>query len=308
MKIVLLLLLASVSAWPQRLIPTAPIFQDIPAETVLAEFDDGVKFTMEQFRGLYTVMNPQMQQTAMNNRRDWIQQYALFRKLAMMAEKTGLDKESPTREALQFNRMLLLSQVQLNANMNAASVDSAEIVKAYDQSKEKHKQVKVKVIYISFIPAALAANGQKGLTEEQAKAKTEKLVAEIRKGADFTKLVKANSDDQTSAQKDGEFGTLRASDNIPDAIRTAVFALKQGESSDPVRQPNGFYILKAEEVSYRPLGEVRDEIYNELTLKHHQEWLDKQRKETTVKIVDEKFFQRPAETAVPPPAPASKLK
>jgi len=300
------LLLAVSAAKPQHLLPTAPIFEDIPGETVLAVFDDGTKFTMEQFRGLYLAMNPQMQQAAMKNRREWIQQFALFRKLAMMAEKTGLDKVTPTREMLEFNRLFLLSQAQLNANMNASTVESGEIVKSYEAGKDKYKQVKVKVIYISFISAALAANGQKGITEEQAKAKAEKLVTQIRKGADFIQLVKTNSDDSTSAEKNGDFGTLRATDNIPDAIRKSVFSLRQGEVTDPVRQPNGFYILKADEISYRPLSEVRDELYNELALKHHQEWLETQRKETTVKIVNEKFFDRPAETPPAAPTPAVK--
>jgi hypothetical protein len=32
--------------------------------------------------------------------------------------------------------------------------------------------------------------------------------------------------DETSRQKDGDFATLRSSDNIPDAFRKAVFAMK----------------------------------------------------------------------------------
>jgi len=184
--------------------------------------------------------------------------------------------------------------------MNSVFVDGGDLVASYEKNKDKYKQVKVKVIYISFIPESLSQTGQKGLTEEQAKAKAEKLVAEIRAGADFAKLARTNSDDRTSAQKDGDFGSMRRTDNIPDAIRTAVFDLKPGAVSDPVRQPNGFYILRAEEASYRPLAEVRDELYNEAKLKAHQQWLDKTREETKVKIVDETFFNRT------PPAPAAK--
>jgi len=279
------------AAWPQSLIPTASIFPEISDDKVLAIFDDGVRFTMGQFRGLYTVMNAQMQQTALQNRKDWIQQYALFRKLALMAEQDKLDQVSPTREALAFNRMLLLSQVKLNANMNSTAVEGAEIVKAYDARREQFKQVKVKTIYVSFLSDALTkATSEKGLTEQQAKEKAERLAAQIRSGADFVQLVKANSDDVTSRDKDGDFATLRRSDNIPDAIRSAVFVLKPGEITDPVRQPNGFYIFKASEVSYRPLSEVRDEIYNDLKMQHHREWLEKTRVETRVQIVDEAFF------------------
>jgi len=98
--------------------------------------------------------------------------------------------------------------------------------------------------------------GGKATTEDEAKAKATKLLADIRGGADFVKLVKENSDDETSKAKDGDFATLRRTDNIPDAIRAAVFSLKQGEVSEPVRQPNGFYLLRADEVRYRPLSQV----------------------------------------------------
>jgi parvulin-like peptidyl-prolyl isomerase len=110
--------------------------------------------------------------------------------------------------------------------------------------------------------------------------------------------VKANSDDLTSRDKDGDFATLRRNDNIPDAIRSAVFALKPDEITDPVRQPNGFYIFKATDVSYRPLSEVRDELYNDLKMQHHRDWLDKTRVETKVQIVNEAFFNAPAAAPV----------
>ncbi len=102
------------------------------------------------------------------------------------------------------------------------------------------------------------------LTEAEAKAKAEKLKEALKGGADFVKLVKENSDDETSRDKDGDFATLRFTDNIPDAFRTAVFALKKGEVSEPLKQPNGFYLLRADEVTVRPLSEVRDDIFNDL--------------------------------------------
>ena len=132
----------------------------------------------------------------------------------------------------------------------------------------------MKALYVSFSSeAAPAAAGKKLLTEEQAKTKIAGLLADIRKGADFVKLVKENSDDETSRAKDGEFLTIRVTDNIPDAMRTAIFQLKQGEVSEPVRQPNGFYLFRAEEVSYRPLAQVRDEIFSAVQQQKGGDWM-----------------------------------
>src|SRR5262249_46144202 len=137
--------------------------------------------------------------------------------------------------------------------------------------------VKVKAIYVSFSP-----DGKKGLTEAQAKAKADKILAQIRAGGDFVKLVRENSEDETSRAKNGDFATLRPTDNIPDAIRTAVFALKPGEVTEPVRQPSGFYLLHADEVNYRPFSQARDEIFNELKQQRYAQWLEKTNRETMV--------------------------
>ena len=109
--------------------------------------------------------------------------------------------------------------------------------------------------------------------------------------------MKENSDDETSREKDGDFATLRSSDNIPDAFRAAVFALKKGEVTQPLKQPNGFYLLRAEEVTVRPLSEVRDEIYNELRNTRSDQWLRGQDREAKVEIVEPSFI-----TGAPAPA------
>jgi len=264
---------------------------DLPDQTVVAVFEDGVKLTMGEFRKIYAVLPPQNQQLALRDRKLFLQQWAFMRKLSQMAEKEQLDQLSPTRETLDYYRMMILSQIKLQAAVDATSVDPTAIVKYYDVNKEKYKQVKVKAIYVAFSSdPAPGADGKKPLTEEQAKAKSTRLLAEIRNGADFVKLVKADSDDETSRNKDGDFATLRPSDNVPDAVRTAVFSLKQGEVSEPVRQPNGFYLLRADEVTYRPLSQARDEIFQALKQQQYAQWLDQANRDTKVEYTSPEFL------------------
>jgi parvulin-like peptidyl-prolyl isomerase len=264
---------------------------DIPDQTTIAVFDDGVKFTMGDFKKIFAVLPPENQPMALRDRKTFLQQWAFMRKLAQMAEKQKLDQESPARDQLEYYRLMILSQTKLAEAMNSMTVEPAEIVKFYDTDKDRFKEVRVKAIYVSF------GKGGKATTEDEAKAKAAKLLADIRGGADFVKLVKENSDDETSKAKDGEFATLRRNDNIPDAIRTAVFALKQGEVTEPVRQPNGFYLLRADEVRYRPLSQVRDEIFTELKQRHYAQWLEQTNKDTKVEITSPAFV---SEAAAPP--------
>lgn len=309
MKVLCLLLFASFSAiWAQPAPgapgapAAAPAMPDLPDDAVVAIFGDGAKFTMGDFRKIFAALPPVNQQMALRNREQWLHQWELFRKLTKLAEDAKLDQQSPYKETLAYQRMTVLATAQINATMNLIVVEPGEIVKYYDSNKPKYTQVRVKAIYIAFsdeAPAGSAGKDKKALTEAEAKAKATKLLAAIKGGADFVKLVKENSDDETSREKDGDFATLRSSDNIPDAFRTAVFALKKGEVSQPLKQPNGFYLLRAEEVTVRPLSEVRDEIYNELKNAHSDAWLRGMDRDVKVQIVNPAFIGGP-------PAPPAK--
>jgi len=296
MKVLSLLVFASFTAiWAQTppAAPTAaPTMPDLPDDTVVAIFGDGTKFTMGEFRSVYAAMPPANQQMALRNREQWLHQWELLRKLTKLAEEAKLDQESPYRESIQYSRMNVMASAQINAAINRVVVEPADITKYYDSNKQKYTQVRVKAIYIAFSDDALssAGKGKKPLTEAEAKAKAAKLNATLKGGADFVKLVKENSDDETSREKDGDFATLRSTDNIPDTFRAAVFALKQGEVSEPLKQPNGFYMLRAEGVTVRPLAEVRDEIYNDLKSVRSEEWLRGMDRDAKVQIVNPAFI------------------
>jgi parvulin-like peptidyl-prolyl isomerase len=141
------------------------------------------------------------------------------------------------------------------------------------------------------------------MAEADAKAVAQKVVAQIRGGADFIKMVKQHSEDEGSKQKDGDMPVMRQSDNLPDAIRSVVFGLKTGEVSEPVRQPNGFYIFRAEEVSARPLAEVKGEIDAQLRNQRSREAIEGVIKGLNLKYENEAFFT-PGSAPRPPVAPA----
>ena len=128
-------------------------------------------------------------------------------KYEQIALEKKLDEQSPTKERIMWDRLFNLYQATLEDVFATATVDPNEIVNYYGKNKDSFKQVKVKAIYIPFADAPAAED--KSLTEAQAKAKADKLVAQAKSGADFVKLVKENSEDDPSKAKDGDFGTLR---------------------------------------------------------------------------------------------------
>jgi len=294
----LLVCFYAAAAWAQPVVPKAPWTQ-LPDSAVIATIE-GEPVTMAQFKTFTSFLDPGVQATLMANPGEFVQEMALMRKLEALALEQKLEQASPVREQLEYNRLVLLSQAAAQYLLNNPTVDSNEILNFYNAHKESFKQVKVKAIYISFsLTPATQSGGKKAISEAEAKAKAMRLLAAIRGGADFVKLVRENSEDETSKARDGDFATVTPSDNIPDALRAAVFQLKPGETSEPVRQANGFYLLRADQVAYQPLSQVRDQIFSKIKQDKGKETLDKIHRELKVD------FPNPAFPGTPPaPAPA----
>ncbi|MDR3702726.1 MAG: peptidylprolyl isomerase [Candidatus Sulfopaludibacter sp.] len=283
-----LVFLCAGAVWAQAPAAGSPeLLPKLPDDAQIAVFDDGAVLTAGQLRGYMTVLDPGKQALAAQSPETLIQEIAFMRKLAGMAEQEKLDQQSPAREQLAFNRLLFLTQIKAGDAMNQVQVDPKEVLNYYNANKNKYKQIKVNAIYIAFGEAS-QAGAKKVLGEEAAKTKATQLLAQLRGGADFAKLAKENSDDETSKEKDGYFATLNPTDNIPDAFRV-VFQLNQGEITEPVRQENGYYLLKAEVVTVRPLSQVNEQIFNDLKQQHFKAWMDKVHNGTKVQYTNPSF-------------------
>jgi len=273
-------ILARGVVWAQNAPPAAqPLVlpPNVPDTAVIAVFsDDGTQFTAGDLRRLYPVLPPPLQRAVNQDSKEFFHEWAVVRHMARLAEKEGLDKQEPYAAAIESARLLTLFQAELDGAYRNAEVQPAEIVNYYNAHKADYQQIKVKAIYLPFTDAQ----------EEAVKAKAFRVATEIRGGADFVKMVAQYSEDDTSKAKSGDFATLRANDrqSLPEVVQKALFALKQGEISDPVRQAHGYYIFKAEEVSYRPLSEVRDEIFTALKQSHGRDWYNQVSDETKVEF------------------------
>jgi len=286
------LVLACSALWAQTTAapPAAqPDLSKIPDSQVIAVID-GKPMTMGQYRVFTSLLAPANQTMAAMDPAEFVMQLAFMRKLAAMAAQDKLEDQSPIREQLEYNRLVILMQAEISHIINAPVVHQEELEAYYTSNRERFKQVKIAAIKIAFgSPSAPQKNGKKVLSEDQAKVKAERLAAELRSGADFVKFVHEYSDDETSKARDGDLQTVSPSDNIPDAFRAVVFQLKTGEISQPIRQPDGYYLLRAGQVTYRPLSEVQGEVYNQLKTKMGGDAMDKIRRDLDVQFPDPAF-------------------
>jgi peptidyl-prolyl cis-trans isomerase D len=128
-------------------------------------------------------------------------------------------------------------------------------------------EVKVRHILIK-VPAGADAK-----TDAAAKQKAEDLLKQIKGGADFAALAKANSDDPGSKEQGGELGMIQRGVTVP-AFEKAAFELQPGKVSDVIKTQFGYHILQVEEkqtAHLKPLEEVKAQIVATLTRQQEAE-------------------------------------
>src|SRR5579863_7781669 len=148
-----------------------------PDNTVVATIG-GKPLTAGEWKAIVAANPPDAQAYFMAKGPAALQQLALMRKLASMAEAEHVDQISPWKEQLEQQRTQTLATAEVSLAQTASPVSAEEQKKFYEENKDRlYSQAKVKILYVAFS----AEPSGKSLSEEQAKAKIEKLLAQIRK-------------------------------------------------------------------------------------------------------------------------------
>jgi peptidyl-prolyl cis-trans isomerase C len=238
---------------------------------------DGKPLTESEVNMLLVTMNPKLVEAMRGNPEQALRYYGFLKKLTTMADKENLAEKSPYKEKLQMLRLELLANAMLDYHKNSILVMPEDQTKYYEQNIDEYRVAKTRVIYLPFSTT---------LEEEQALRKGEELSRKAAAGADFTELVKEHSKEKESVANGGVFGPVNRNDTRhPEHIRAAIFALKVGEVSKPIRNPNGFYIFKMDELTVQTYAKVKDEIFTHLMETRQQKWLAELNASIEVKMI-----------------------
>jgi len=135
-----------------------------------------------------------------------------------------------------------------------------QIREKYEATKDSYKRAEsahILHILIKVAPTATPAE------DAAAKAKAEGLVKQLRAGADFAALAKANSMDPSSSGNGGDMGYIERGQTV-EPFDTAAFSIPLNTISDPIRsQEYGYHIIKVldrKEAGFKPFEEVRLQV------------------------------------------------
>ncbi|MCC6390148.1 MAG: peptidylprolyl isomerase [Bryobacterales bacterium] len=266
----------------------------VTPDTVVA-VTGGIKLTAGEVQKLVASLPAQMRQNYDRDPRGFLSQYFMLKRIVAFAEEKKLQDRSPYKEGIELARMQVLWQAALEEQSREAVVSSEDEKKYYEERKGDYTQARVKLVYIPFAAgkAQTVDPSKKTMTEAEGLAKAETVVKEARGGKDFVALVKANSEDPISKEKDGDFGPVKRTDRLPDPIKNTIFQLKPGEVSEPIRQPNGYYVIRLMELVPQPFEEVQSAIHLELKNQRVKQWIETNAKATQLQVERADFFASP---------------
>jgi peptidyl-prolyl cis-trans isomerase SurA len=204
-------------------------------------------------------------------------------------EKAAKEQGVSFEDFKQNMKNQILTQLVIrNEVQPKIQVTKEEEKKFYDEhQKDLEHPERVRLSEILVSTEKLEPNDQAGLAAAQQKA--QQLLEQVRGGAAFDEVAKANSGGPTAAQG-GDLGYFKRG-SLAKELEDKSFAMKAGETTDVVRTKQGFLILKVtehEQAGVPPLKDVEPEIADQLYLQKLQpalrDYLTKLREEAYIDI------------------------
>ncbi|OGW86513.1 MAG: hypothetical protein A3C35_08090 [Omnitrophica bacterium RIFCSPHIGHO2_02_FULL_46_11] len=200
-------------------------------------------------------------------------------------ENSGLtidDIKKRFRERLSIEK---LHQSVIRGRVVVSPPEAEQYFKEHPEEFTQKERVKVFCITIRKNEEAI----KKGTMDEAAKKKTESLLKDLKRGADFEKLAMQNSQD-THADQGGYVGFVQRGDMVSN-IDQVLFSLPPGSISDVLETEYGYHVFKVIEKQpafTKTFEQAKDEITEKLfRAQAHQrfiEWMDDLKKKSYISV------------------------
>ncbi|MEJ8821306.1 peptidylprolyl isomerase [Variovorax humicola] len=158
------------------------------------------------------------------------------------AQKQGIDKTDDYKTQIELARQAIMIRGLFENYRKTNPVTDAEVQAEYDK--------------------AVAANSGKEYKARHILVKTEpdakKIIADLKKGANFEDIAKKQSTDKGSGAQGGDLGWASASSLVPE-FSQAMIALKKGETTPtPVKTEYGYHVIRLDDVRQAQLPKLEE--------------------------------------------------
>jgi peptidyl-prolyl cis-trans isomerase C len=203
------------------------------------------------------------------------------------ARKEGLQKDPAVQHQMQTAADAALQDALISREVSPQITEAAIRARYEKEIANKPGEPEVKARQI-LLP-----------TEAQA----DKVIAELKGGADFAALAKQYSTDP-SGQQGGDLGYFKKADMLPE-FSEAAFALKPGQIADkPVHSRYGWHVIQVEAVRQAPppsFAEVHDQLRQKMIQDAVRRAILQARTDITIEMFNpDGSPMRPTDNAQPP--------
>jgi hypothetical protein len=252
----------------------------------------GKPITAKQAVELLKPLRPEDRKRFESNLSALLQQIYMENELAGEAAKMNLDQQSPWKEQLQITRVNILTQAYIAKMSSSASGTAEDPRKYYDDHAADFEQLKLSGILVAFNPPGTPSSGTTiQRTEAQALEKANDLEKKIKAGGDFSAIARTDSDHQQSSTRGGDLGTVVLADqNLTPDIKNAISKLQDGQVSEPVKVPGGYYIFKLASRTKVPFEQARAGIVQKMQNDQSQAVIKQELDKYKIQVQDQDFF------------------
>jgi len=225
--------------------------QKVAASPVLARVG-GQTITEDDFQSAFRLLGQQEQMQVLmiqGGKDEFVKRMAESKLLAVKAQRLGLDKTPAYIQGLNRAKDDLLAHEYLtkeSERLQKQLVLAEGAVKAYyDKHPERFKQPEL-VSVRHILVTVKQAEGQPGLSDEEAKARVAKVQEELKAGAKFEDLAKKYSDDPGSKDNGGLYADADPAGWVPE-FGAAARKQPMGQVGEPVKTQYGYHLMKVED-------------------------------------------------------------
>ncbi|MEZ5391978.1 MAG: peptidyl-prolyl cis-trans isomerase [Bryobacterales bacterium] len=239
-------------------------------------------------------------QTEHMNNKTFVDTLGFLLTVSDLAEQEGMTEKEPYKTQLWFNTINFLSNAYLAQINSKLEIGEKDVEEYYEQHKGEYEEKRVSAIYLDYdpLPELAEKQGRTPVTEQDAWSKAEKLLVEMRNGADFAAIAKEHSSDAGTAEKGGDLGFFSPDDqSLSPDVKKAIFALAEGQISSPVKDGGRYYVFKVTEVRARPLDAVKAQVLQKVQTTKLQKRLEEIRNSVKIDYTDPAYFDNAAPAA-----------
>jgi parvulin-like peptidyl-prolyl isomerase len=225
-----------------------------PPSDIVAQRGD-VQMTASELRDLLAATDPAQRAQLEGNQAalaDFVRQRVLTQALLSEARAKGWDQRPDVAQRANDARdSVILQSYIMSLVPDPGAPSDAEIAAAYEANKAR--MMLPRQYHLAQIVLVVPPNAPQDV-EDAARRKIQDLRARaLKPKADFGDLARQNSQEASSAVKGGDIGWLREDQLLP-VVRAAVVKMADGSTSDAVRVPDGWHVLRL--LGTRPPGPV----------------------------------------------------